>query len=166
MRLAATALVVFALALEGCAAAESSDVPSPSIAIPAADWIPLPPARADLALGPAAEGRLEMPTAQWPAPRITSDAAYDVALMSYTEMLSGNALPPEGRPVPFGLVRRVWRPERKPARTVWVVIFRARAGFDCLHSEGGPGPCELIDASFIDDQTGARISGFGLTNGP
>ena len=51
----------------------------------------------------------------------------------------------------------------------WVVFFEADSGINCISETGdgsdtgGPGRCRLMDAIFVDDQTGEIVSGFSLT---
>lgn len=106
-----------------------------------------------------------------PPPRISPEQATRIAGASFLNGLRMNDLPAQDVTVPDGLIRREFTNtlEGQPPVNVWVVFFEADSGYDCISESGdgsdggGPGSCRLLDAIFVDDKTGAIVSGFSLT---
>lgn len=153
------ALLVIGVLIATMLAGSERRVPAPfQTAIVENDPIPLPK-DLEIALLGSVRGwgnRLEEVSAAAPTPRISAAGATAIAGSSFLKTLRDNDLPSQDVTVPDGLWRRTYiDPGQGIRATVWVVVFRSDAGFNC-----GPGPCGLWDATLVDDQTGEVVSGY------
>ena len=116
------------------------------------DPLPLP---ADLAAIIEAQMGPRLRLADGSEPRISATQAVEKASVELVSELKSNNVPAQDPSVPDGLVRRrVILGPTKPLTSVWMVVYRWKAGFDCHSAAGGPGPCEATSFYFIDDRTG------------
>ena len=125
------------------------------------DPVPLP---ADLAAIIEAQMGPRMRPADGSVPRISATEAVAKAGVQLVGDLKTNSVAAQDPSVPDGLVRRqVVLGPGKPRTSVWMVVYRWKAGFDCHSGAGGPGSCAQTSFYFIDDRTGELISSYDDT---
>ncbi len=116
------------------------------------DPVPLP---SDLAATIEAQMGPRLRPADGLVPRISATEAVAKAGAQLVSELKSNSVPAQDPSLPDGLIRRrVIAGPTKPLTSVWIVVYRWKAGFDCHSAAGGPGPCEATSFYFIDDRTG------------
>ena len=116
---------------------------------------PLP---ADLAALIVNDPGIRLIPADGSVPQISPTKAVEIAGKARFDDLDGNRVPRQNPSVPDALVRRLMTDRSlQPPRNVWIVVYRWKAGFDCLSPEGGPGPCKATSFYYIDDRTGEFV---------
>ena len=118
------------------------------------DPLPLP---ADLAALIDNDPGIRLMPADGSVPQISPTKAVEIAGKALFDDLDGNLVPRQDASVPDALVRRLMTNGPEPWRSVWLVAYRWKAGFDCLTAEGGPGPCRATSFYYIDDRTGELV---------
>ena len=111
----------------------------------------------------ARDRRLSSTEAQ--VPPIAPTTAVEIAGKELLAELESNRVPAQDPSAPDGLVRRVVVGLDIRPTSVWVVVYRWAAGFDCRSPLGGPGPCAVISFYLIDDRTGELIHAGSHTQG-
>lgn len=151
---ARTALVLGRLSL-AIAFVASCDAIAPVGNVPMGnDPVPLP---ADLAALIDDDPGIRLMPADGSVPQISPTEAVEIAGEALLGDLDGNVVPRQDPSVPDALVRRLMTNGPEPWRSVWLVAYRWKAGFDCLSTEGGPGPCKATSFYYIDDRTGELV---------
>jgi hypothetical protein len=116
------------------------------------DPVPLP---ADLSAIIETQMGPRLRPADGSVPPISAARALEIASESLLAELKSNSVPAQDTSVPDGLIRRqVIAGPGKPLTSVWVVVYRWKAGFDCHNAAGGPGPCKATSFYFVDDRRG------------
>lgn len=136
------------------------DASAPVGGAPGNDPVPLPE---DLAALREQDPGIHLMPADESVPQISPTKAVEIAGKELFGALDANLVPRQDPSVPDALVRRLVTAGPEPPRSVWLVAYRWKAGFDCRSPEGGPGPCKAASFFYIDDRTGELVLSGSIT---
>ena len=153
-----TVIFLAQLAVTAC----GSDLPPVPFAVNN-EPVPLPEDLESILQDMAGNVRFDAPDSTLPP--ISASKALEIAGKGLLEQLHTNNVPEQDPSIADGLIRRrYFDPGQRPPTSVWIVVYRWAAGFNCNGQQGGPGPCDAVSIFFIDDQTGETISAWSHTN--
>lgn len=156
-------LTVLCLALVTLAAC-GSDLPSVPFAVNN-EPVPLPKDLDSILQDSLAGSDVRLDAPDSTVPPISASKALEIAGKTLLEELAGNNVPAQDPSVADGLIRRRFSdPGERPPTSVWIVVYRWAAGFNCNSPGGGPGPCDFVSIYFIDDRTGETIFAHSRSN--